>query len=270
MRRIYRALLAVALLACLTGQPVLAHNGETTVYVTNTGECYHRGTCGYLRSKNEITLEVAVTRGYRACSVCKPPKPDFPYEPVSSRTRSTVSESSGSKSSGNATPPKGHLPSTDKERGTISLGTFFLILLGANIILPAIIFLPCELVKRKRGADLRAEHIRKYGGMSRLEIARACGMPNDMTILPDGLPHRIAGSLDRSTVYISKSGSCYHRRPRCGGANLRPINASELKPGLRPCSRCGNDLPDMSWYRQYRSVLSESKRLALPEPPLSQ
>lgn len=45
----------------------------TIVYVTNTGNCYHTRTCGYLRSVNEITLVDAVLQDYSPCSKCNPP-----------------------------------------------------------------------------------------------------------------------------------------------------------------------------------------------------
>jgi hypothetical protein len=44
-----------------------------TVYVTKTGEKYHRDECRYLsRSKIATTLKDAVANGYGPCSVCKP------------------------------------------------------------------------------------------------------------------------------------------------------------------------------------------------------
>jgi hypothetical protein len=46
---------------------------DTRVYVTETGECYHRGDCQYLsHSKIPISLKEAKARGYRPCSVCEP------------------------------------------------------------------------------------------------------------------------------------------------------------------------------------------------------
>lgn len=43
------------------------------VYVADNGEKYHRGSCSYLsKSKNEISLEDALSRGYTPCSRCKP------------------------------------------------------------------------------------------------------------------------------------------------------------------------------------------------------
>ncbi len=51
-------------------QPV----GET-VYVTKTGEKYHRGNCGYLaKSKRAMDLADAQAAGYTPCSRCKPPR----------------------------------------------------------------------------------------------------------------------------------------------------------------------------------------------------
>ena len=47
---------------------------QVMVYVTKTGECYHRANCRSLRySKYETTLSDAVADGYRPCRVCKPP-----------------------------------------------------------------------------------------------------------------------------------------------------------------------------------------------------
>lgn len=54
----------------------LADSGDTIVYKTRTGECYHRGSCSYLKSKIEITLQEAVDEGLRPCSRCKPPRLD--------------------------------------------------------------------------------------------------------------------------------------------------------------------------------------------------
>ena len=48
--------------------------GKTTVYVTETGECYHRKGCRYLaHSSIPLSLARAKARGYRPCSVCRPP-----------------------------------------------------------------------------------------------------------------------------------------------------------------------------------------------------
>ena len=47
---------------------------DPIVYITRTGECYHRGNCGYLRrSKIPMKLSQAKNR-YRPCSRCGPPR----------------------------------------------------------------------------------------------------------------------------------------------------------------------------------------------------
>lgn len=55
----------------------LADNGSTTVYITDTGECYHSYGCQYLKkSCIAISLSDAVNQGYRPCSRCNPPTID--------------------------------------------------------------------------------------------------------------------------------------------------------------------------------------------------
>lgn len=44
-----------------------------TVYITNTGDKYHRGNCRYLRkSKIAIGIDNAISQGYDPCKVCRP------------------------------------------------------------------------------------------------------------------------------------------------------------------------------------------------------
>jgi hypothetical protein len=60
-------LLFLLLLFCTAVQ------AQSTVYITNTGEKYHKQTCKYL-SKSSISTELSKAKenGYTACSVCKP------------------------------------------------------------------------------------------------------------------------------------------------------------------------------------------------------
>lgn len=47
---------------------------DPIVYVTRTGECYHRGSCGYLR-RSKIPMKLSEAQmGYRPCSRCNPPQ----------------------------------------------------------------------------------------------------------------------------------------------------------------------------------------------------
>lgn len=44
------------------------------LYRTYSGECYHRASCSYLKSRIEVTKESAKAIGLRPCSRCNPPK----------------------------------------------------------------------------------------------------------------------------------------------------------------------------------------------------
>lgn len=112
MKRIAAILCAVLIL--FSSVPLAyAGNGSTTVYITNTGECYHTGSCSYLRqSKIAVTLEYAVDHGYRACSRCHPPALSRTQQstqaPTSSYTAPSYTEPSRSYSS----PSYSYTPST--------------------------------------------------------------------------------------------------------------------------------------------------------------
>ncbi len=50
-----------------------------SVYVTRTGEKYHRDGGRYLAaSKSPMSLKDAKAKGYTACEVCRPPEQCFP------------------------------------------------------------------------------------------------------------------------------------------------------------------------------------------------
>lgn len=54
--------------------PSRPHIDDGKVYVTATGECYHRSWCSSLdQSKIDIDLDDAVEKGYRPCRRCNPP-----------------------------------------------------------------------------------------------------------------------------------------------------------------------------------------------------
>lgn len=50
-------------------------SATVTVYVTRTGQKYHRGGCQYLsKSQVPMTLKAAKAAGYTPCSRCGPPQ----------------------------------------------------------------------------------------------------------------------------------------------------------------------------------------------------
>ena len=96
-----------------------AASGDTIVYKTKTGECYHKDGCSSLKkSKIEITLQEAVNSKLRACSKYKPPVLDA-KSTTSSVTTSVASVTASSDKStvkteisfiGNASSKKFHKP----------------------------------------------------------------------------------------------------------------------------------------------------------------
>lgn len=79
MKRLSRLLCAL-LLSFSLALPAAARPVErdTEVYITKTGECYHRGFCWHLKkSKIPVTLQEAVDDGYRPCKNCQPPQLDM-------------------------------------------------------------------------------------------------------------------------------------------------------------------------------------------------
>lgn len=71
-----KRIIALALLFTLCLSIIAtAASGDTIVYITDTGEKYHRISCGSLwNSQHAITLQQAINRGYEACQRCSPPK----------------------------------------------------------------------------------------------------------------------------------------------------------------------------------------------------
>lgn len=90
--------ICVILLFSVFTFPVSAENGDTIVYITDSGSKYHSYGCQYLsRSQDSITLEEAFELGYSPCSKCNPPIYDS-----NSETTSIVRENNLNKTSSEA------------------------------------------------------------------------------------------------------------------------------------------------------------------------
>ena len=78
MKRFLPLIIVLSLIACSSkdnqkSTSQTSQYKEQTVYVTRTGEKYHRDDCRYLKkSKKSIKLSKAVDSGYTPCKVCKP------------------------------------------------------------------------------------------------------------------------------------------------------------------------------------------------------
>ena len=72
-------LLCFAFFASVIGIGAYADNRDTIVYVTLSGEKYHKESCSSIKNSRllAITLEEATYVGYNACKKCKPAEADF-------------------------------------------------------------------------------------------------------------------------------------------------------------------------------------------------
>ena len=87
MRRLFSvSIIAIMLTLLLTpASEVQAMSGDSTVYITKTGSCYHADGCGSLsRSKIATTLSNAIAKGYSPCSKCRPGTIDTAPAPAAS------------------------------------------------------------------------------------------------------------------------------------------------------------------------------------------
>ncbi len=76
LRKLSLLLLTITVSFSMSGISSFAASGDTTVYVTKTGKCYHSSGCSSLsKSCIETTLESASAK-YSPCSKCKPPTLD--------------------------------------------------------------------------------------------------------------------------------------------------------------------------------------------------
>lgn len=92
MRKRLTALLVSIIMVISMSVTALADSGDTVVYKTKTGECYHTSTCSSLsRSKIETTLQDANAAGLRACSKCKPPVLDSSVGSTNKKASATKS-----------------------------------------------------------------------------------------------------------------------------------------------------------------------------------
>ena len=74
LRKLAMALLILSLSLSVPNFNAHAAGGDTVVYKTKTGDCYHTSSCSSLKkSKIEISLQDAIISGLKACSKCNPP-----------------------------------------------------------------------------------------------------------------------------------------------------------------------------------------------------
>ena len=253
-----------------------AYNGDVLVYVTNTGECYHRDGCSYLKSRIEMTLENAVSSGYYGCSRCSPPELgiDSEYDAYSyDEYRHRNDKPEEPKAEPEPSPP---IVETREEENN----WWNYILIGASVLfftpvgwivlefiaeardkakkkaLPASALtrpsLPCPPNPKKEVIPFPPEGtVEKYRGLLEgKSVWELAGVPDWAYFDGHDFPHTLQGKTDEPDpfiVYVTESGACYHK-PGCHMAKGgKPVNICEAKQhGKCACSVCKpmEQLPD--------------------------
>ncbi len=253
IKLIRHVILLVACIALLVEIPILVRrvsprpvNWNTTVYRTSTGECYHKGNCGYLsRSKFAISLENA-SKKYDRCSVCNPP------------SLSSVKER----------------PSRSEYVGIIVVTSATTIIFASSfaVLYPlqkkteaeeerrkrvekwaaeyrAMLEKEAEQRRRKEAAEkIKSDFFAKYGERSIFEIAN----------VPDEY-RGDCGTLKPFAVYATDSGKCYHVAGCIYSKYAHEVSLYSVFRKKYPCSLCCVNMPPQ-WVRDYFRIKEEAVR----------
>lgn len=260
-----------------------SYNGRVRVYVTDTGECYHRLGCSYLISQNEMRLKDAVENGYRACSRCNPPRFGYPNEHDTDRyytyeERRAMEEEKARKEQeaeeraekeaewAQKKAEEARKAQAEEERRLMTEKYAPVLYIGITVVVFVLLLWIIDAMrKRKREMALHEARCRGDlpGGMP--------GMPFGTIIGEDGLPKQIrakSGWGPLYTFYVSRTGNAFHKSPQCTRGAYLPIHAA-LIGGRIPCRKCRPVKPDISWYlygqSAWKEEKSEEKVLQLPE-----
>lgn len=220
-----------------------AYNGNVVVYVTNTGYCYHRNGCTYLESKIPMKLEDAA-KEYQDCSRCHPPilgednpnDTDRYYSNEERRELARIEEQENRR--------------IKKEKFRRAMK----VVVPSSVVLLLLWLSYIYVISSKAHKEHDARCCGDLpGGMP--------GMPFGTIIGDDGLPKQIKsknGWGPLYTVYVSRTGDCFHRSPKCTVGAYFPIHVVYI--GNRtPCKKCRPIKIDISWYINYKNTKKEEK-----------
>lgn len=252
------ALLCVFLLALAAPAMARTVPDGTVVYVTDTGECYHRKGCSYLKSSNRTTVEEAEARGYRPCSRCDPDVRTGEYVP---KYKFGGGSSGTVRSAPNPSSSASRNPKEDKREsdGSWVLLVFVAVILGAPLLAGGVAGCHTAVKERKE----KAEYVKLYSGRTPEELT---GVPEDVVFGPDGLP-KVRGAQgwgQRFTCYITPNGESYHGTKGCSGAR-KEVHICQVMGVKKPCAKCHPPTEeDLSWYAEYIRVKEIKRKYKIP------
>ena len=275
-------LLLVWLYLLWLGPSVMAYNGDVIVYVTDTGECYHRDGCTYLKSKRPITLERA-DRMYYACSRCDPPRLGedssndtdryYSYEErqemereaklEEERQEKLIAEEERIRREQEKKQQEEELEAKkarEKEKAKTVI----------QVVTPIIII--TIIIFAVRGAMCRKQAHREHEARCRGELPGGMpGMPFGTIIGDDGMPKEIDAKVGwgrKYTFFVSRTGYSFHRAGCTRNAYIM-IHAVSIG-NRKPCKKCRPVLPNLSWFKENKKtngqIAQHDERIETYEP----
>lgn len=235
---------------------------DTIVYVTPTGEKYHREDCTYTGSVRRMTIAEAKRRGYYPCSRCDP---DF----KTGKYVSTWDGQNGGDGGDGGDSASKPASSSNGDPWYSSPWSAILVIAVVGALTKVVITLVSSvrryryqsrqeylqnLRQQAKFESERLEYQELYGGRSPEELVE---IPPQYEIGPDGFPREkgVTDGWGRSfTVYVAHGGKCYHRWRECSNS-FCAVNIFDTKrlQGLRQCHLCWPDISpdDYPWCAEY-------------------
>ena len=231
---------------------VNAYNGQVIVYVTYTGECYHRLGCTYLDSQVEISLEEAVEEGYYRCSRCSPPilGEDNTHDTARYYSYDEKQEMQRLEEKEEEKKRKQEEKENEQEK-ELARQKYVSVAYAVSLIVGVLIVILILHGRTKIKKELELHEARCRGELP----GGIPGMPFGTIIGDDGLPAQIgkSGWGPMYTFYIARSGSVFHKSKNCSRGACYPVHAINIGE-RRPCKKCRPVLPNLNWFNSYKDA----------------
>ena len=246
-KRLFPMVVLLSILLTILCASAAMYNGDVTVYVTSTGDCYHRDGCTYLHSQFAISLEEAVENGYYRCSRCSPPElgegsihdTDRYYSYEERKEMEEAKKEAEEKETIKQEPQQEEQEKKDESQKNTSVFYAIVFIAGVSVIILILYY------KSRAKKEMALHEARCRGDLP----SGMPGMPFGTIIGDDGLPKQVGknGWGPKYTFYIAKNGSVFHKTINCSKGAFYPIHAVYVK-GRRPCKKCRPILPDLKWF----------------------
>lgn len=284
-RKRWIALLLLASLLCsLLLIPVAAASGNTTVYITATGEKYHKKGCQYLsRSCYDIELQDAVDRGYTRCSRCNPPTLSTSSSKSSKSDPLKYSEDdlTAKVKSALAEQQKTHEEEMQKAERAANrkLSKCIWWSIVSVVVLSVVIWNAIDKASKKQIAKCKQDaererdewistHIEQkewFAGRSCRELAN---VPSGVVMGMNYLPVEING--ESCTVFLNRDHTRYHRKECYHRTSVAAINVYDLPSGCLPCRACNpiSYAGKPEWLLKYREYIKIKEKYKIDDPDI--